>query len=72
MVDLFFANLVPLLGLIVALIGIAIFRLSRRDRAMAAMVVVIGIAFIVLGLTAEEGAPPADPSPSPVVTASPE
>jgi hypothetical protein len=70
-VDLFFANLVSLLGIVVALIGIAIFRLSRRDRPMAAMVVVVGIAFVVLGLTAEEGAPPVDPTPSPVATASP-
>jgi hypothetical protein len=67
-VDLFFSNLVPILGIVVALIGIAIFRLSRRDRPMAAMVVVVGIAFVVLGLSAEEGAPPVDP---PVATASP-
>jgi hypothetical protein len=65
------ANLVPILGVLVALIGIAIFRLSRRDRPLAAVIVVIGVAFVALWFGAQEGAPPVDPTPSPRATASP-
>lgn len=71
MIDLVFANLVPILGLVVALVGLAIYRLSRRDRPMAAVIVVLGVAFVALGFGAREGAPPVDQVPSPVATASP-
>ena len=71
MIDLVFANLVPILGVVVALVGLAIYRLSRRDRPMAAVVIMLGIAFVVLGFGAREGAPPVDPFPSPIATASP-
>jgi hypothetical protein len=69
--DLLFANLVPIFGILVALIGITIFRLSRRDRPMAAVVVVVGFAFVVLWFGAREGSPPADSSRTPAATASP-
>lgn len=69
--DQIFANLVPILGLIVALIGVAIFRLSRRDRPIAAVVVVLGLAFIVLWVGAPEGAPPVGGTPSPLPPATP-
>ncbi len=40
------------------LFGIVIIRISRRDRGMGAIAVVLGLIGLVAYLTAEEGAPP--------------
>ena len=71
MTDLLLANLVPICAVALALIGVLVFRLSRRDRPLAAVFVVLGAVFVVLWFSAEEGAPPAEPSPNAGITATP-
>ncbi len=71
MTDLLLANLVPLFAVVLALIGVLVFRLSRRDRPLAAVFVVLGALFLALWFGAEEGAPPAMPSPAAGITATP-
>ena len=72
MIDLFFASLVPILGLAVALVGLVIFRLSRRDRPMAVVIALLGLAFVFLWFSAPEGAPPVGGTPSPAASATPD
>ena len=71
MIDLLLGNLVPLFAVGLALIGVLIFRLSRRDRPLAAVFVILGALFLVLWFGAEEGPPPAEPSPATGPTATP-
>ncbi len=40
------------------LLGIVVFRRSRRDRAMGAIAIALGVIGLIAYLTAEEGSPP--------------
>ena len=53
---------------VMMLVGITIIRISKRDRGMGAVAIVIGVIGLVAYLTAEEGEPPVDTA-SPGVTA---
>lgn len=53
------------LGMI--LIGVTVIRVSRRDRGMGAIAIVLGVVGLVAYLAAEEGAPPR-PTATPAAT----
>ena len=53
---------------IMILAGIAIMRLSREQRGMGAIGVALGVIGLIAYLSAEEGAPPPDATPTAAVS----
>lgn len=48
------------------LVGVIIIRISKRDRGMGAVAIVLGIIGLLAYITAEEGAPPPEATPTAV------
>lgn len=57
MVDWLLRNLALWFGLIIVLSGVLMFRTSKRDRGMAAVIVVLGVIVLYLFLTSPAHAP---------------
>lgn len=53
------------------LVGVVVMRLSRRDRAMGAIAMVLGVIGLLAYLGAEEGAPPPEATPAATPSAIP-